>query len=80
MHIINTPTHTTPPPQVMPNKMRVKVEAVYRDELESFAAKVRRRRGGCYLLLQQAQKQRPAAPGGTLSSAQLPAARLADHC
>ena len=24
----------------MPNKMRVKVEAVYRDELESFAAKV----------------------------------------
>ena len=26
--------------QVMPNKLRVKVEAVYRDELESFAAKV----------------------------------------
>jgi translation elongation factor EF-1alpha len=26
--------------QVMPNKMRVKVEAVYRDEQESFAAKV----------------------------------------
>jgi peptide chain release factor subunit 3 len=26
--------------QVMPNRLRVKVEAVYRDELESFAAKV----------------------------------------
>jgi len=26
--------------QVMPNKLRVKVEAVYRDEQESFAAKV----------------------------------------
>lgn len=26
--------------QVMPNRMRVKVEAVYRDEQESFAAKV----------------------------------------
>jgi hypothetical protein len=25
----------------MPNKLRVKVEAVYRDEQESFAAKVR---------------------------------------
>lgn len=27
--------------QVMPNRLRVKVEAVYRDEQESFAAKVR---------------------------------------
>ena len=39
----------------MPNKMRVKVEAVYRDELESFAAKVGRGRFMLPLL--------PVAPG-----------------
>jgi hypothetical protein len=43
----------------MPNKMRVKVEAVYRDELESFAAKV----GGEERRSRGASAGRPASAG-----------------